>query len=233
MNRYLAMIFFSLTVFAGCQENAHTGFESEGAVYFQLSPNSGGGIRDSITYSFIGNPEQEAQIILRVMLMGDASLQARTFKIAVDSEQTTAIEGVHYRAPESVFTLEAGSFYSDIAITLLKADDLDQQTRTLTLTLQAGETLSLGISDRTRARIVFSNIITKPSYWDDYFLDYFFGAWSQVKQQKCAEVLGLVFAEEWIYDFSYIQNAGKLLNYWFEENYPTYDENGNPIEPWF
>lgn len=230
MKKLLCIILIS-TALAGCKENINNGFESEGAVYFQLNRSQWSDQRDSISYSFVGNPDPQATLDVRVMLMGDAAEHARQVRVAVDATRTTATEGTHYKALEGSYTLPAGAFYTDIPLTLYKTDDLEERSRTLTLVLEPTAGLGLGVTARTTARIIISNTLTRPNDWDDLMV-YLFGPWSRVKHEKCVELTGITFEEGASYDFTYVTNAAKLVNRWFTENYPVRDENGDVIEPW-
>lgn len=224
------VIVFAVAAAWGCSENVNTGFDSDGAVYFQLNTSSWGDARDSLNFSFVGNPGTEARLNLRVMLMGDASERERKVRVNVDRERTTAVEGTHYAALQPEYTIAAGDFHTEIPVTLYRTDDLETAPRVLTLELEASPDLSPGLTARTRARIIFTDQLLKPDDWEDN-QGWVFGVWSRVKHEKCLELIGPAFPDNFE-DHTHMSNSGSLASRWFENNYPVYDENGNVIEPW-
>ena len=97
-----------------------------------------------------------------------------------------------------------------------------------------GYNLELGITERTSVRVLISNILTKPSYWDSV-IKYYFGEYSRTKHELCIEQLGQDFPEtssEFYGSLTYWQVSGQYMSNYFEENYPVRDENGKIIEPW-
>lgn len=225
---------------AACQENEMDGFESDGAVYFQLNSQWSNTV-DSIVYSFAGKAEEAYTVKLQVNLMGVAVDYDRSVRLVVDHEHTTAKENVHYEALLPSYTLLANAYKIDIPIVLYGSDpELEERAFRLTVRLEASEDLQLGLSKRTVAKVIFSKQNTIPVWWnmDFYgfaFGDYLFGAYSKVKHEHFMLELGKDFpgtydelmdsSEEW-------QVYSKHMNNYFIEHYPIYDENGYAIEPW-
>ena len=85
---------------AACQENEMKDFDSNGAVYFQLSAQWSNSV-DSVVYSFAGKPEDTYTVKLQVNLMGSAADYERTVRVTLDKQLTTAKEGTHYDALHS------------------------------------------------------------------------------------------------------------------------------------
>lgn len=220
---------------AACQENEMNGFDSEGAVYFQLSSLWGNTV-DSIIYSFAGKAEDTYTLKLQVNLMGAAADHDRTVRLAVDKNRTTAVEGTHYEALQASYTLPAGAYTMEIPVVLLGNDpELEERAFQIALKLEASDNLQLGLSKRLVARIIVSKILTRPSYWEQAYLDYSFGPYSKVKHEHCMLELGRDFpatCEDYIDEYELWSAYGKHMDNYFTEYYPILDENGNPIEPW-
>lgn len=233
-------IFYSLMflggLFAACQENKMDDFEKDGAIYFQLNATDWNNTTDSVVYSFAGKTETELMVNLQVNLMGAATDRDREVRISIDKERTTAEEGVHYKTLPTSYTLPAGSYSMQIPVTLIGTDPrLEEQMFQLTLKLEPSDDLQLGLSQRTVARIQVSSMLVKPYYWDDYLV-YYWGSYSKVKHETAILLLGINFPEtqEEYWDVFYTWDAyANYVSQYFGENYPIYDENGNPIDPWF
>lgn len=232
----LLLILSVLALFFSCKENDMADFTGKDCIYFQLS-SSWAQTKDSLSYTFAGSEASEATINLRVDLMGQTSDRDRKVKLKVVADQTTATEGTHYKALEDSYILKAGENQMNIPITLYNTDKaLEEKSVKLTVDLQPSEDLDLGINGRTRAVIIFSNIMSKPSYWEEAHCDWYFGTYSKVKHECLIRELGMDFPateDEYTANIDYWQQAGIYMSQYFKDNYPVYDENGKAIEPWF
>jgi hypothetical protein len=233
--KILYAIGFWCILSVACQENEMTGFENDGAVYFQLNANDWREVADSIVYSFAGKDVTEYTVNLQVDLMGEAVDWDREVRVGIDPELTTAEESTHYRALETSYVLPAGAYTMQIPVTILGTDPrMENQAFQLAIRLEPSADLGLGLSQRTLARIQFSAMLTMPYYWDEFY----WGKYSKVKHEKLIELLGVDFpaTEDEYYDDDYYYTWDAYCNYlsqWFSENYPVYDEYGNPIDPWY
>ena len=230
MKKIFYSIAFLCCLLAGCQENEMNGFESDGAVYFQLNATYWAEVADSIVYSFAGKDVTEYTVNLQVDLMGMAVDRDREVRLAIDPELTTAEEGLHYRALETSYVLPAGAYTMQIPVTILGTDPrMENQAFQLAIRLEPSADLGLGLSQRTLARIQFSAMLTRPYYWDEFY----WGEYSKVKHEKLIELLGVDFpaTEDEYYDLW--EAYCNYLSQWFAENYPVNDEHGNPIDPWY
>ena len=218
-----------------CQENEQIDFDSSGAVYFQIA-DSWSDLTDSIVYSFAGKESDEQTLNIQVNLMGEAVDYERHVRVAVDLERTTAKEGLHYQALGNEYILPANAYNMSIPVVLYGKDtELENRTFQLVVNLEPSDDLELGLADKTSVRVVISNMLTQPSYWQQYYLGMRFGPYSRVKHEYIIRVLGFDFpadAEEFAADQVAWQAYGKYMDTYIEEHYPIYDEHGNPIEPW-
>ena len=233
MKKIFYSILFFCGLLAGCQENEMTGFEKDGAVYFQIDANYWTNTGDSVVYSFAGKGVTEYTVNLQVDLMGEAVDWDREVRVSIDPELTTAEEGTHYRALEASYVLPAGAYNMQIPVTILGTDPrMENQAFQLAIRLEPSDDLELGLSYRTLARIQFSSMLTMPYYWDEFY----WGPYSKVKHEKLIELLGVDFPateDEYYADYELWDVYCNYLSQWFAENYPVEDENGNPIDPWY
>lgn len=231
----LLLAFATILALFSCQENDMSDYTGKDAVYFQYSSDWSDS-KDSIVYSFAGKESNEGIVNLQVNLMGNTTDYDRTVKLTVATSQTTAKEGLHYKALENAYMLKAGENQVIIPITVYNTDEsLETTPVKLVVDLAESDDLSLGIKGRTRAVITISNILSKPSWWDEANMDYYMGSYSKVKHEYCIRILGQDFPANYdgFFDtYEYWQQAGVYMSQYFKENYPIYDENGNAIEPW-
>ncbi len=233
---FFCLVFLLPCFLVSCEENDPKGFNGEDAVYFQADAGNWSNVTDSVTYSFAGKNSKKDVVELLVNLMGYPADHDRTFKVMVNQELTTAKEGIHYEALKSEYTLKSGEMQAVIPVTVMNTDEgLKEKTVQLVVSLLPTDELGLGISSRTTIRIIISNVLTKPSYWDRYSMTYYFGSYSRSKHEMFIQILGRNFppsASEMSASWSYWQDASTYLNNYFTEHYPVVGSDGKVIEPW-
>lgn len=224
------------TAVSACQENEMKGYSGTDALYFQADASSWSSKSDSVVYSFAGKENTVYTVNLLVNLQGNPTGHDRAVKVAVDPARTTAQEGLHYSPLQAEYTLPAGQMQMTIPVELRNSDPaLEEKSVQLALELLPTDELQLGLTGRTHIRIIVSNILTKPSYWDVYRMDYYLGPYSRTLHESYIRILGKDFpatVEEMMPVFEDWQQYGAYMDQYFTEHYPVYDENGNIIEPW-
>ena len=230
--KYFLLLIFAMQ-FVSCDENEKQLFDSNfSGIYFYTRPafDAEGNPGDSIDLNFqyledaIKNLEQQVY----VTMAGDAKDYDRTFKLVVDAEETTALEGVHYQKLEDTYTFGKGLFYTSIPVPILRAEDLKENSYDLVLNLTSTEDFELGLGERLSFKIkVSDNLLEAPKFWTR-LIGFRAGLYHPIKCKKFIEIAG-VDGPNW----SPVSDAEldifiKQTRKWFEEN-PTYDENGNRL----
>lgn len=221
----------------GCKDNADYPFEGENAVYFQLESNTYYWTQtlDSMVYSFAAKGVNEDTLWVRVNLEGNTTPDDRPIKVVVDETKTTAEVGLHYEALKDEYALPGDSVYVNIPVIIYNKDaELENKQVVITLALQSTEALKLGITERRTCRLLVSNMLNKPTYWEDV-ISWDFGDYSRRKHELCIQVLGIDFPEtsgEYYENDTMWDIYGAYMSNYFEDNYPIYDEKGAVIEPW-
>lgn len=233
----LGYMFLCLAALWGCQDNADYPFKGKDAVYFQLQTDDYYWTQtlDSMVYTFAGKGVDEDTLWVRVNLQGDTVSYARKIFVVADEEKTTAEAGLHYEALKPAYELPAHAVYTRIPVIIYNKDkELEKKQVTIALALKASDDLELGITDRRTCRLLVSNKLGMPVYWEGT-ISYDFGEYSRKKHELCILELKRDFpsekseygAESQMWDV-----YGAYMSDWFEKNYPVYDENGKVIEPW-
>ena len=233
--KILYAIGFWCILLVACQENEMNTFDHEGAVYFQLTSNWSDGV-DSVVYSFAGKTIEQDTLWLLVDLMGEAVDYDRALRLVVDAENTTAVEGTHYAALQPEYILPAGAYQVQVPVVLYNKDPmLEERSFQLGMRLEPTSDLQLGLTARTKVRVLLTAMLMKPSYYEKG-LSYYFGTYSKAKHEICIQVLGEDFPatyEEFSNNWDYWVAAGSYMDNYFYENYPIIDPETNmPIEPW-
>lgn len=233
----LYYIFLLLITLGSCKDNADYPFMGKDAVYFQLQSESyyWTTTLDSIVYSFAGKGVDQDTLWVRVNLEGETVPEGRPVIVVVDEEKTTAEEGLHYEALKAEYELPGDSVYVNIPVIIYNKDEtLENKQVVIALALKPSEALELGITERLTCRLLVSNMLGKPTYWEQT-IKYDFGNYSRRKHELCIIELGRDFpveASEYSDERSMWQVYGAYMSDYFEENYPIKDENDAVIEPW-
>ena len=233
----LYYIFLLLVAFGSCKDNADYPFTGKDAVYFQLQTESYYWTKtlDSIVYSFAGKGVDQDTLWVRVNLAGEVAAEGRPVIVVVDEERTTAKVGLHYEALQPEYELPRDSVCVNIPVIIYNKDEaLENKQVVIALALKPSEALDLGITERLSCRLLVSNMLGKPIYWEQT-IKYDFGDYSRRKHELCMIELKRDFpveSSEYSDQRSMWQGYGAYMRDYFEENYPIRDENNAIIEPW-
>ena len=172
---------------------------------------------------------------VRVNLAGEATPEGRPVIVVVDEEKTTAEAGLHYEALKVEYVLPGDSVYVNIPVIIYNKDKaLENKQVVIGLALKPSEALELGITERLSCRLLVSNMLGKPTYWEST-IKYDFGVYSRRKHELCIIELKRDFpveGSEYSDQRSMWQVYGAYMSDYFERNYPVKDENNAVIEPW-
>jgi len=230
MKRYLLIL--TVLAFYSCQKNERLIFDSKPGLYFALGSN-----QDSLTYSMLGNISDKDTIRVPISLMGNALSYDGKYKIEVIPELTTAVVGLHYTKLKDEYIFESGLFFKNFEIEISKSDpELETKSKVIALRIAESKDFTSGYTKKTTLRLIITNQIIKPIYWDSP-LALYFGAYSKVKHNLIIKIIGHDFpltlsqAIAAPYSYTYWMVCGRAVCQYVIEN-ELYDENGNKIMPW-
>lgn len=234
----LLYLVIGLFAFVACQENERQIYDTINRIYF----NRTGTAADSVTVSLFAKPNSYIHKVA-VKLVGQLPTEAKSYRVEVDTKLTTAKEGVHYKALESIYTFPAGKNLDSVQIVLYNTDtEMANKHFILALRLVPTEDIELAYEARTSIRIRISTIIKAPEGSDlETFID-LFGDYSKVKHALIIDMTGHDFwdgdygeygGKEGLYfEIEYYTPYSRAL-YQYVTNNEVYDESGKLIEPWF
>lgn len=234
--RYIFIFLSACFLLGACQKNDIMLFDREEAgVYFQF----GGQTRlyinseayyDSLSFSFSSYSDALQDTILeaRIRTMGKVRDYPRPIALSVDTELTTAVEGVHYEADFEHAVIPAGEAELMFPVRFFRTADMMDNKIQLVLKLEENEYFKIYFTEQNntnvyygtetkimadRFRFVVSEIYTEPGYWS-LFAEDAFGTWSVAKFRFVNEVCEIP-VEDWNrggYDDSKVQ-AGRFPIY--------------------
>jgi hypothetical protein len=157
---------------AGCHKDTIVLYQQpQDNVYFGFSKDSD---RDSVTYTFAYTPGKGVDTFyLPVSLSGNRIPQGRSFQVAVTDSGTTAVPGLDYTPLKDSYIIPADSGFFWLPVILLNNDTLlTQHSVGLNLHLVATSDLGVQLKDIITARIIISNKLEKPDWWDKWMTNY-------------------------------------------------------------
>jgi len=163
-----------LLFITSCKKAEQLEYHSQDNVYFDLTAED----RDSIVYTFAYHPGiSQDTIFLPVRISGIRMPEDRTFGISVVDTSTTALANTHYEPFKTSYTMPADSGNYRLAVVIYNKDEsLVLHTVVMTLKLTATDELGVALPTLIKARIIVSNKLEKPKWWDMWL-----GGYSQVK----------------------------------------------------
>ncbi|MBK3516990.1 DUF4843 domain-containing protein [Carboxylicivirga marina] len=224
---------FAFIIFCACQESERMLFNSQAAIYFNVSDNPGEEESDSLIYSFAKGFKQSDTVHVNVKIIGETTNYDRYFKVSVDESLTTAVEGVDFNELAGQYKLPANSFTGFVSLVLNNSLKLQEQSVCVGLRVEESVDFKIGLQEKLTARIIFSDFLMKSPIWD-IWLKYYFGTYSRVKHRVFLELFNIDVPQSMseMTEDGLWRSYGTILNNYFKENYPVYDEKGSVIEPW-
>jgi hypothetical protein len=178
MNKIVIVILAAVVGMAACKKDQPASFHGTENIYFDLDPAQE---RDSILYTFAYHPERAKDTVwVPVSISGTRASIDRSYAAKVLDSGTTAKVNVHYEPLKDkyVFGATFGTIY--MPVILYNQDTLMlKQSYSLMIQLVPTSDFDTDFSKLITARIVFSNKLEKPKWWDMWLGGYY----SQVKHQ--------------------------------------------------
>ena len=208
----------SLTlVFCACEKQDISVFTTDDSgIYFQrvtsyIYNSTTEYYGDSVAYSFASAKASVKSVVLSATIrtMGKVVDYDRPFKVVVDQEGTTAIEGKHYEVNLDTVVVPAGKSTAYVRVRFFRTDDMMEKAVRLAIRLEDNEYFKCYFPEykNTNAysatgvmihgdEFVFSlsEMYTEPCYWS-MFGDGFFGNWTPKKFLVVNSVCGLSAAD--------------------------------------
>ena len=230
---YLAFI-LPLCMFS-CNEDEIMTFEDEDAgIYFQAGRQQRFYINidayyDSIPVEWgrIADHITDTVLYTRLRTMGKVRDYDRKVRVVVDQENTTAVEGVHYRVDFSNIVVPAGAAEVQVPVTFLRDKSLLTQEYRLMLKVEDNENFKVPFErqkntnvyyasgDTIRANrflFVFNEFYVEPVIWS--FFSYAWpdginpcGQWSAKKQKLMSQLFNIT-EDDWDYEKGWANNKG-------------------------
>ena len=213
----LRIILFALISFPflwSCDKKEIPVFASDDAgIYFQRLTNAVYGSTteyygDSTDFSFAGTNAYYTSHVLYapVLTMGKVVDYDRPFKVVVDMEETTAVEGKDFEIELDSLVIKAGTSKAEVPVRIIRTDTLLEKTLRIVLRLQENEHFKCYLETYKNTNLytakgeqisgvryvfTFNEMYTQPNFWKNYAEKDYFGEWTAKKYQVVNQVCGL------------------------------------------
>ena len=203
--------------FSACEKKDISVFSTDDTgIYFQMIKGYYGTNTevyiDSLDFSFASVQASIKDVILNatVRTMGKVADHDRPFKVVVNKEGTTAIEGVHYEIDVDTVVVPAGASKADVNVRFFRTDDLMEKSVRLALRLEDNEYFkcyfpeykNMNTYTATGVQIhgdsfsfTLSEMYTIPWYWRAIIETDYFGEWTPKKFVLINAVCGFTMSD--------------------------------------
>lgn len=154
-------------LFAACSLDSDFYYQApKDSIYFNYLDTT----KHTVSYTFAYDlTEEEHTLYLPVIISGERIPSERRFKVVVDSENTTAQAGLHYKAFDASYPIAAGKGTYQLPVTLYNNDiRLLDETVKLTLNLVASDDFYVAFPYLTIAVVNFSCRLEEPDWWKSW-----------------------------------------------------------------
>lgn len=211
----LRTILFALMSFLllwSCDKQEIPMFDSDDAgIYFQkLTSYTLGGTTeyygDSTDFSFanVNAYYTSYELSVSVLAMGKVADYDRPFKLVVDKEESTAVEGKDFEIDYDALVIKAKTSSSKISVRIIRTDRLLKEKLKIVLRLEENEhfkcyletykntNLHTVIGEQVsgvRHVFTFDELYSSPAFWENNAIPYF-GEWTPKKHQVVNQACG-------------------------------------------
>jgi hypothetical protein len=204
------IILLPLVLLAACQEAEIPLYNGGNNIQFVKNLT-----RDSTTVAFLLAPGQtEIDSIFIVKTTGLGYPTETPYKISVDRQFTTAIEGTHFRLPAKT-TFKPNATRDTTSVTFYRTPDMKTSSFRLVLRVEENDFFRLGQGEYQYKVFIVHDKIAQPAWWTTTISNTYLGSYSDLKYQKFIDVTGI--ADLTGATVSEIRIYSLQLKYWLEE----------------
>ncbi len=219
---FILLSFFSLTA---CQKSKELLYTDIARIQFGPDPakipNVSQATADTLkTQTFVYLPSFifTDTVFFDIYTMGRLSDRDRPFKIKQVQVKNAknAIAGKHYKAfdnPEiaALYVIKAGTVHTRVPIVLVRDVSLRDEAYVLKFEVEENDCFRLGQADLLWRKVIFSDLMMRPSIWNEMYSNLYFGTYSEVKHQFMVDVTEQRWDQEFI---TKILMDTEQLHYW-------------------
>ncbi len=193
------ILFLGLIGLGACSEDNLAGYSSDSYIYFAKEST------DSTIFSFAyDNQLTEGELKLKLNLVSLLESHERSFNVRFLPDESSAEEGKHFILNEQGQTIAANDSIGYLTLTIKKGD-LNKNAVEAVFELVDSEDFKVGLKSNSKARVIISDKLSKPDWWDDWHITSGLGTYSDEKYTAFIEEIK-------VHDLT-LQEDGGTLSY--------------------
>ena len=227
MKNSIILLMGILWTLCSCSEVEVTVYSSDNFIQFEKAA------KDSTIFSFAYDQTLSTGTVkLKLNCIANLSDKDRVFGIQYLADESTAQAGVDFVMPDEEQILPANDSVAYIEIQLNKSDNVKTKDLLLVFGVTDYGDFKPGMNAYRKNRIIVSDKLTRPAWWDSWHESNGLGSWSEKKYTLFMEqihVIDLTLDRDGG-TMSYSEMRAHVLKfkYWLQEN-PTTEEDGSPM----
>lgn len=174
-----------LSILHSCKIDEIETYSGDNYIFFEHAGE------EVLEYSFSFHPGKEKDTIPVILrLVGGVATYDRRVNLYVDNDSTTATQS-DYKLPSDII-LRAGHYADTIDLVLYKSDKLLEEKFNINLRIDDSEDLLSGPQTNVYLNVLFSDMLSRPGWWDAGIVNNFLGEYSDAKYRFFIEATGVV-----------------------------------------
>lgn len=205
----------------GCSKSDYSGYDADNYIYFSQDTSS------ITTFSFFFAQGDEGVVKLPLEIIAPVIGDEREYKIGFVKDESSAVNGDDFIMPEGKLVFGGNLVTDTLQIKVLRPKSENHEAMAVFELLPSSDFLP-GMPDRVKAKVVITNKISQPTWWDQWHLTSGLGAYSDLKYKAfydCTGVSDLDYKNREDLSQSEVRALILEFKYWLKEN-PRQDVNG-------
>lgn len=191
------ILFLGLIGLGACSEDNLAGYSSDSYIYFAKESS------DSTIFSFAYDSKMtEGELKLKLNMVSLIETRERSFRVRFLSDESSAKEGTHFVLSEQGQIIAANDSVGYLTLTIKKGD-LKKNAVEAVFELVDTEDFKVGLKSNSKARVIISDKLNWPKWWDDWHISSGLGTYSDEKYTAFIEEIG-------IHDLTLEKDGGSL-----------------------
>lgn len=182
---------------SACSEDKLSGYSSDSYIYFEKES------ADSTIFSFAYDKSKtEGVLKLKLNMVSGLENRDRSFQVRFLADKSSAREGVHFQLDEAGQMVIADDSVGYLTLKVMKAD-LNKTSVKAVFQLVETDDFKVGLRTHSEARVVISDQLSRPQWWDSWHETNGLGTYSDLKYEAFIEETG-------VYDLTQDKDGGTL-----------------------
>jgi len=162
MKKIKIIIMAAVVLITACQKKDVASYHGNANIYFNINTT------DSVLYTFALHPGKARDTAwVPIRISGDRENRDRVYSVKVIDSLSTGVVNKHYEPLKDQYVLPADAGVTYMPVVLYNTDTMLFK-RSFVLKLQIAPTgdFNADLAEQATTRVVFSNRLEKPSWWD-------------------------------------------------------------------